>query len=290
LTRLEAKAEEPHSRHADRPFVECRSSRSSLVSGKSAGCGGGCNGAAVSFIQGTADAAATTVEDVRVDHCGADVAVAEEFLDRADVVAGFEEVGGEGVAQRVAACGLGDACVAHGGLDGALDDRLVQVVAVVLPGVAVAVEADGGKDPLPAPLRCGVWILSDERAGEGGMAATALEILPVYAADVVKMRHERPPKAGGQEGDAILGALAVAHRDLAAVEVDVLDAQPAAFHEPQAGSIHERPHEPTAAGEPAEDCIHFGPGQDDGKMDGAPGANDILQPLESAAEDLLVKE
>lgn len=37
-----------------------------------------------------------------VDHGGFDVAVAEEFLDGADVVAVFDEVGGEGMAEGVA--------------------------------------------------------------------------------------------------------------------------------------------------------------------------------------------
>src|SRR5213593_719528 len=102
---------------------------------------------AVAFVQGAADTAAAAIEDVGVDHGGADVAVADELLDGPDVVAGLEEVGGERVAQSVAAGGLCDAGVAHGVLDRALHDGLVQVMTVVPPGVAVAVVAGGGKDP-----------------------------------------------------------------------------------------------------------------------------------------------
>ena len=47
------------------------------------------------------DAAAGLGEDVGIDLSGGDVGVAEEFLDGADIVAGFEEVGGEGVATRL---------------------------------------------------------------------------------------------------------------------------------------------------------------------------------------------
>ena len=54
------------------------------------------------------DAEGAAVEDVGVDHGGGDVAVAEELLDGADVVAGLEQVGGEGVAQGVAADSLGE--------------------------------------------------------------------------------------------------------------------------------------------------------------------------------------
>jgi len=41
------------------------------------------------------------VQDVGVDHCGFDVLVSEQGLDGANVVAVFEHVGGEAVAQRV---------------------------------------------------------------------------------------------------------------------------------------------------------------------------------------------
>jgi len=42
-------------------------------------------------------AAASTVQDVRVDHRCFDVAVAQQFLHRADVVAVGQHVGGEGM-------------------------------------------------------------------------------------------------------------------------------------------------------------------------------------------------
>lgn len=46
-----------------------------------------------------------TIEDVGVDHGGFEIFVAEEFLDGANVVARFKEVGGETVAEGVA-CGV----------------------------------------------------------------------------------------------------------------------------------------------------------------------------------------
>lgn len=49
-------------------------------------------------VEGAGDAGPAGTDDVGVDHRGADVAMAEEGLDRADVAAGFEEVGGERVA------------------------------------------------------------------------------------------------------------------------------------------------------------------------------------------------
>jgi hypothetical protein len=57
-------------------------------------------------VEGAADAERAAVEDVGVDHGGGDVAVTEELLDGAYVVAGFKEVGREGVAEGVAADAL----------------------------------------------------------------------------------------------------------------------------------------------------------------------------------------
>ena len=47
--------------------------------------------------------------EVKVPQRGADVAVAHQALDRVDVHPGLQQVGGEGVAQRVDAAVLGDA-------------------------------------------------------------------------------------------------------------------------------------------------------------------------------------
>lgn len=44
-----------------------------------------------------------------VDHCRLHIAVAEEFLDGADVVAPFKKVGGEGMAEGMAGDRLTDA-------------------------------------------------------------------------------------------------------------------------------------------------------------------------------------
>jgi hypothetical protein len=49
-------------------------------------------GAWQSAIERAAHAPGASVQDVRVDHCGADAFVAEEFLDRADGIAGFEQM------------------------------------------------------------------------------------------------------------------------------------------------------------------------------------------------------
>lgn len=61
-----------------------------------------------------------TAENVGVDHRGGNVPVAEELLNRPDVLPVLEEVGGEGVAQGVAARLLPDPGAQDGRVNGAL--------------------------------------------------------------------------------------------------------------------------------------------------------------------------
>lgn len=116
-------------------------------------------------VEGAADAEGAAVEDVGVDHGGGDVAVAEQLLDGADVVAGFEEVGGEGVAEGVAADALGELCGERCLADGTLNDGFVEVVTAALVGFGVVVDAGGGEEPLPRPFAGGVRVLASERLG-----------------------------------------------------------------------------------------------------------------------------
>ena len=81
-------------------------------------------------------------------------------MDCSDIAVVLEQVGGEGVAQRVTCRALGDSRVAHGVLDGALHDGLVKVMATALAGRSVEVEASSRKHPLPGPLAAGVRVFS----------------------------------------------------------------------------------------------------------------------------------
>ena len=71
------------------------------------------------------DGQGAAVEYVSVNHGRADVTVTKKLLDGSDVVAIFQEVGGEGVPEGMAAGGFGDAGFLDGLPDGPLDDRFV---------------------------------------------------------------------------------------------------------------------------------------------------------------------
>ena len=88
-------------------------------------------GAAQNEVSGTLYGVTAAVEHVGVDHGGGDVAVTEQLLDGADVVAAFEQVGREAVAQGVRADAWGGRH-ARGAAGRPLQDGLVEVVAAAL--------------------------------------------------------------------------------------------------------------------------------------------------------------
>lgn len=69
-----------------------------------------------------------------IDHGGTDVLMSEEFLDGANVVAFFEEVGRERMAEGMAAAVLGNAGLADRVCNGALEGAFVCMVAIFSAG------------------------------------------------------------------------------------------------------------------------------------------------------------
>ena len=108
-------------------------------------------------VEGALHTASPLVQHVGVDHRRRHVRMSEQLLHRADVVAGFQEVGREGVAQGVAAHALGDAGGVGRLADRALRHRVVQMVtahhAVLRIGGAVIGRKHVLPDPLPARAR-----------------------------------------------------------------------------------------------------------------------------------------
>lgn len=58
----------------------------------------------IAVIERTPDGKTSLIEDVRIDHGSSHVLVSEEFLDCTDVVAVFQQVGGEGMAEKYGSC------------------------------------------------------------------------------------------------------------------------------------------------------------------------------------------
>src|SRR5262249_30842735 len=64
-------------------------------------------------IERAANAKPAAIENVQIDHRRVQIRMAEQFLDRADVVSCFEQMCRKAVSKRVTASVLCDFCLAH---------------------------------------------------------------------------------------------------------------------------------------------------------------------------------
>lgn len=87
------------------------------------------------------------------------------------------------------------------------------------------------------------------------MAGT--EIVEVLGLDHRQVEGEGALEGGGQHGQAIGVALAVADDDLLELEVDVFDAQSEGLEEAHAGAVEEREEEVELGRDGGEDSSHF---------------------------------
>ena len=172
-----------------------------------------------------------------VDHGSAHVAVAEQLLDRPDVVAILKQVCRERVPERVAAGGLRDASALHGHAHGALEHGFVQMVAPTPAARGVGVEPRRREHPLPADLIGRPRVLALQGKRQFDAAGSVGEIAGVLGPHSLKLCGKRRHEPQRKHGHPIPGALAVAHHDLAALQIDVLHPQPAAFEQPQPGAV-----------------------------------------------------
>src|SRR3989442_15696490 len=98
-----------------------------------------------------------------------------------------------------------------------------------LAGHAVPIEPRRREHPLPDPLPPGVRVLAVERRRKLNPTAPRLKIAPVLLANPVEVPDQIRLDRCGQHCDPVLVALGASHEDLIGAEVDVLDAQAAAF-------------------------------------------------------------
>ena len=114
------------------------------------------------FIEWAADSGAAAGEDVGIDHCCSHVRMAEKFLDVADIIALFEEVRCEGVAECVAAAILRNSSAEDSGFDCALEGALINVMTAFEAGRLIEAATGRGKEELPAKLLCGIGVFAFE--------------------------------------------------------------------------------------------------------------------------------
>lgn len=82
-------------------------------------------------------------------------------------------------------------------------------------------------------------VLHGQCVGQPHLAVAGLQIARVQCARLGKLLLKRRKQVLRQHRDAVLAALAVADQQLAALELDVLDAQAQPFKQANAGAVQE---------------------------------------------------
>src|SRR5208337_1698799 len=111
------------------------------------------------YVRGTANASAAAVQDVRVDHGRTNVLVSQEFLDRANVVAGGQEVCGKGMPKRVACRAFRESRRGYSSCYRFLDQGFVDGMTALSPSRRVPPATLFREYELPAPFSIGIGVL-----------------------------------------------------------------------------------------------------------------------------------
>jgi len=134
----------------------------------------------------TADAPASAVQHMGVNHRGLHVAVPQQFLHGPDVVAIRQEMRGERVAKSVAGDSLGQSRGMSGLRNGLLHQRFVNVVPPLFSAAVVDPAMSLGESKLPTPFQLGTGIRPREGIGQFRAAIAVSEVLPMHCRDVLQ--------------------------------------------------------------------------------------------------------
>ena len=127
----------------------------------------------------TVNASTAAVQHMGVNHGGADIAMAEQFLNRTDVIPIFEQMSCKRMPERVRSGWLCYPGLTHGLFHGLLQDRFVQVMPAFLSCCFVYVMSSCRKNPLPSPLFPRIGVFALEGVGQNDSAQAAIKVAPV---------------------------------------------------------------------------------------------------------------
>ena len=211
-------------------------------------------------------ATAGSLEHVSVDHGRLHIRVAEQLLDRPDVVAIFEKMRRERVPQAVTDRVLVDAHLPHRLLHCSLYGRLIQMMPSLDPAPGIDGQPRRREEILPAELACGIRVLSLQRVGQPNQTPASGEILPVNSTHPLDLIMQRLLETVGKHGAAVLRPLPFANDEEPRRKVDVLDPQSQRFEETQTSSIENRGHQSRRALHRRKQRPHFFARQNDRKL------------------------
>ena len=216
--------------------------------------------------------------------------MAEQLLYGADVVATQQQVGGKRMAQRVRCRRFVDGGGQRRPLERALE-RLVNLVVATQPRPARINRQRGlRKHPEPHPGQGRAGVLAIQRVGHLHARHARGAVGGPLRVGCRQLGAQRPLKRGGQHHDAVFAALALAHHDGAACEIDVLDPQTQAFQQAHAGAVEQLAEQTVVIRQGGQHLRHLVMRQHHRKPGRALRAVDLLHPRHRQAEHLLVQK
>jgi hypothetical protein len=210
-------------------------------------------------------------------------------LDRADVVAVLDKMGGEGMPEGVAGTVLRDATASDGIFDCSLEERRIGVVALFGTGIRIVYSPCGGEEILPRPFPRGVGVFPLEVVGEGRFPEAIGKILSMEIACSSKVVGEGRDAVEGEDRDSVPPSLWFSEGDGSRNEINIFNAEGDAFREPESGAIEQGGHESWGAVEGVEDAVDFFAGEDDGEVSGALCTGDGAKRAKAGVEDVPVE-
>lgn len=225
-----------------------------------------------------------------VDLSRSDIVVAEQFLNRSDIVVVFEQMGRKAVSESMATGVLVYSRLPDRSLDCLLDRTRRGVMPARQTVVAAWRDRRRREDILPAEFRVGVLVFAGKRERQRRTTKAACKILFVESSDTVDVELQIVCDRVRKNREAILGAFAVAHGDLVQLKVDVLDAQAEAFGQTQTASVQERGNNARRSFKIPDHGARLFLAEDNRKTLWPLCSDDVIDFRQINAEDLFVKE
>ena len=214
----------------------------------------------------------------------------QKFLDGTNIVSALQKMRRKGMPEGMTRGSFCYASPEDSVSDRLLNQGFVHVMAALFPCFGIAPPVSLREDPLPAPFGGGVGILAVQGVWHLNAPPSFGQVPTMNRLDLPEVILQRDTKRFGQHGDPVFGPFAVADHDLLSGEVDVLYAQTQTFHQPKAGAIHERGHQPFVAGKLPEYSLDLFTGHNDGEPLRFPRADDFAKVADVAADDVAIQE
>jgi len=230
------------------------------------------------------------VHDMGIYLGGLDVGMAEEILKDADIHPIFQEMGGETMAQGMAADLFMDPGLERGPLDGLLQAGFQDMMAHFLAGTRITGTRPCGKDPLPGGLPGRIGVFAGQGLGDVNLSETSLQVPVMEGLHRFDLGLEFVADVLGKNRGPVLTALATSDKDEVLTEIDILDAETDALHQTKTTAVKETRHKEVLAIHGGKQVPDLGAREDGGRPDLAFASDRSDFPVQGNIENFAVQK